>query len=462
MAWRSVESLKKLRKQIEEKYPGVDKTQFGTIGNAAHQAGTSDHNEEPDDTVDALDIPNQPEIGLNAHKIADALIASHDKRIKYVISNRRIAGDENYAARNNAKPWVWSYYSGTNAHDHHIHVSVNDANQDDTSPWDIGDDNVTTGWKSGKGSWFSQYKGKYDWVDEGDKPDSNALGVPDWAQGIALYDQGTLGKWFEVQYPNGRVSVEQQTDIGPAPGTGRTIDISAVAAERAGYIPHYVKGANQFPTDALLYYREVPAPESVNSLSKKEQAIAYYKLRGSIIPMPQPDPEPTMPTEQLSADEAFKEFRQGQAEWNDWLQKQLKEATPASEDFAELWDEIKPVLMGNLFTLYPIIAQLPVSTQAKLFRLGLTGGLSIMETSMNEPQADPKGWLQSKTVWGVALMALPTIAKMFGYNVSGDDVNTIITVMSNMMEGVGALLALWGRATATAPLSASPVVTEKK
>jgi hypothetical protein len=398
MAWRSVESLKKLRKQIEEKYPEVDKTKFGTIGDTAHQATKSNHNPESDGTVDALDIPHQPEIGLDAHKIANTLLNSHDKRISYIISNRRIGGDENYAKRNSVQPWVWGPYNGDNPHDHHIHVSVNDATQDNASPWDIGDDNVTTGWKSGKGSWFSHYKGRYDWVDEGDKPDSNALGVSDWAQGIALYDQGTLGKWFEVQYPNGRVSVEQQTDIGPAPGTGRTIDISAVAAERAGYIPHYVKGANQFPTDALLYYREVPAPESVNSLSKKEQATAYYKLRQSVVPVPQPQPqEPEAPT---SLEDAFREFREGQEAWNKWLEVHVKADMPeAPNEFAELFEEIKPVLLRNLFTLYPIINQFPVSAQAKLFRLGLSGIFSLSQAAPEEepeetqPQPTRSTWM---------------------------------------------------------------------
>lgn len=120
--------------------------------------------------------------------------------------------------------------------------------------------------------------------------------------------------------------------------------------------------------------------------------------------------------------------------------------------------------MNNKGTLLFIASQLPLSTQAKLFRFGLSGGLplGVMETSMNESQGDPKGWLQSKSIWGVGLMLLPTIAKLFGYNVSGDDVNTIIQVGSNIMEGIGAILAVWGRVTATAPLSASPVVTEKK
>lgn len=101
--------------------------------------------------------------------------------------------------------------------------------------------------KSSLGSWYSQHEGKYSWVDEGDKPGSNALGVPDNEQGIALPSSKTLGDWFWVTAPNGVTLKLQQTDIGPADWTGRTIDIAAVAAEHFGYSPE------TFPTDRGLF-----------------------------------------------------------------------------------------------------------------------------------------------------------------------------------------------------------------
>jgi hypothetical protein len=101
----------------------------------------------------------------------------------------------------------------------------------------------------GKGSWYSWYKGKYTWTDSGDKPNSNALGVPDNQQGCAFYNQATLGHWFYVTAPNGKTLKLQQTDIGPHPNTGRKIDIAAVAAEAFGYSP-----AN-FPTDAIFHWK---------------------------------------------------------------------------------------------------------------------------------------------------------------------------------------------------------------
>lgn len=126
---------------------------------------------------------------------------------------------------------------------------------------------------SGRGSWYSQFEGKYRWVDSADDPDSNKLGVPDSAQGISFYDDSTLGCWFEVQAPNGVVSIEQQTDKGPSPHTGRKIDISAAAAERFGYTP------KDFPTDAIFAWRRIDSPAAVSGLSPQAQAVRFRDLR---------------------------------------------------------------------------------------------------------------------------------------------------------------------------------------
>jgi hypothetical protein len=57
---------------------------------------------------------------------------SKDRRIKYVISNRRIFSGE-------VSPWTWRPYSGVNAHDKHVHISVIDdpALYDDIAPWSV-------------------------------------------------------------------------------------------------------------------------------------------------------------------------------------------------------------------------------------------------------------------------------------------------------------------------------------
>jgi peptidoglycan hydrolase-like protein with peptidoglycan-binding domain len=132
-------------------------------------------------------------------------------------------------------------------------------------------------WQSGKGSWYSQYEGVYHWVDSGDAPGSAALGVPDSAQGVSFYDWSTLGKWFEIEYPNGHKSIEQQTDIGPSPWTGKKIDISAAAAERAGYSP------KNFPTGAVIKWRKTDPPAGVYGIGPKEAAVKYRDIRKTAI-----------------------------------------------------------------------------------------------------------------------------------------------------------------------------------
>jgi len=128
MAWRLAKSLDVLRAEINAKYPGRDKSADGTIGDEAHSSRSSDHNPNSARVVCALDITHDPRHGLDAGKLADELRLCGDPRIKYVISNRRIA--------NSGKPW--RKYSGANPHDHHFHISVH-GNYDSTAPWNISD-----------------------------------------------------------------------------------------------------------------------------------------------------------------------------------------------------------------------------------------------------------------------------------------------------------------------------------
>jgi hypothetical protein len=60
------------------------------------------------------------------------LIRTRDPRIKYVISNRRIA-----SGTAGPSPFVWRKYTGKNPHDHHNHVSIRYEPRfaDDETPW---------------------------------------------------------------------------------------------------------------------------------------------------------------------------------------------------------------------------------------------------------------------------------------------------------------------------------------
>lgn len=90
---------------------------------------------------------------------------------------------------------------------------------------------------NGKGSWFG---GPRDSSDSG----HTALGGTTKEPGIAVYNHGTLGGFWRVTAPNGKTVVVKQTDIGPAPWTGRKIDVTYSALGKFGY------GEHNFPTDS--------------------------------------------------------------------------------------------------------------------------------------------------------------------------------------------------------------------
>jgi hypothetical protein len=83
--------------------------------------------------VRAIDITHDPKGGFDSYAFADMLLKRQDRRIKYVISNRRIgSGPQGPSAG------VWRKYTGTNPHDHHCHISVvAGAAGDATDPWNI-------------------------------------------------------------------------------------------------------------------------------------------------------------------------------------------------------------------------------------------------------------------------------------------------------------------------------------
>src|SRR5690606_32869264 len=114
--WRLAKSLDVLRGQINKAHPSRSKISDGTIGDAAHSSRNSDHNPWVKDgamgVVTALDITHDPDNGVNIQQLADALVASRDDRIKYIICNGKIvsgSGQGNPA-------WVWRNYTGANQH----------------------------------------------------------------------------------------------------------------------------------------------------------------------------------------------------------------------------------------------------------------------------------------------------------------------------------------------------------
>ncbi len=91
--------------------------------------------------------------------------------------------------------------------------------------------------------------GAMSWFGGPDDPTSGpttASGKPVTDPGIAVYNTATLTGYWRVHFPNGRTAVLQQTDIGPAPWTGRVLDVLYSALPYLGY------SEQDFPTGAQI------------------------------------------------------------------------------------------------------------------------------------------------------------------------------------------------------------------
>lgn len=76
---------------------------------------------------------------------------------------------------------------------------------------------------------------------------TTASGAPITTPGIAVYDQSTLGGWWLLKAPNGDIGLVKQTDIGPAPWTGRAFDYTYSLLPLFGY------SQKSFPTNSQSY-----------------------------------------------------------------------------------------------------------------------------------------------------------------------------------------------------------------
>ena len=126
-------ALIQLREQADDSYPDRKRDSDGTIGDARHATRKSDHN--PDvhtGFVRAIDLDADfDKSSSTAAYIADQIriAAKSDKRIAYVIFNRKIASTRSL--------WKWRKYTGVNPHIKHIHVSFTKAGDTDSKFFNI-------------------------------------------------------------------------------------------------------------------------------------------------------------------------------------------------------------------------------------------------------------------------------------------------------------------------------------
>ena len=131
MAWRLANSLIQLRKQINEAFTERDKSSDGSIGDTRHSARKSDHNPNSAGVVTAIDVDRDFNDGHDGRELVSALVASKDPRVKYIIFERQITMPGDITR--------WKPYHGSNAHNHHVHISVSATAKlyDDASPWKL-------------------------------------------------------------------------------------------------------------------------------------------------------------------------------------------------------------------------------------------------------------------------------------------------------------------------------------
>lgn len=144
MAWVVDKGLLKLRDEINMWAPHRSKASDGFIGDAAHQGTVSDHNPQhpappgnPDYQVDAGDFTHDPAHGADMGMMSEAVRRSRDRRVKYVIFNRRIFYGSLEAKRRALTPYAWYRYTEDDPHTSHMHVSVEDTTHDQTQEWVI-------------------------------------------------------------------------------------------------------------------------------------------------------------------------------------------------------------------------------------------------------------------------------------------------------------------------------------
>lgn len=128
-----VACLAQLRTEFDQLAPGRSKASDGWIGDAAHAASSSDHNDDESGTVPIHDADSTHEVhaldvtaagpwpdGLTMEKIVQFVLvrcrSGAENRLRYLIFNKRI-----WSA---SSGWVQKTYAGASPHTEHAHFSA--------------------------------------------------------------------------------------------------------------------------------------------------------------------------------------------------------------------------------------------------------------------------------------------------------------------------------------------------
>ena len=238
-SWILVPCLVTLRNEFNKLSPGRDKASDGSIGDAAHQQESSDHN--PDETgrtpysdadhvneVHAIDVDDDlRRSGWTMDRCLEIIITRHregrDDRLQNIIYNRRIW----------SRSWGWTAraYTGASAHTEHAHFSARytTAQESDTKPWGLLEaDDVT---KSEFTAWMTEWA-------------KSSAGKQALAVALLTYDPGA-GKPGGV--PNAGNDAPTNPTVQPSWALSRAMVAAIVSAEVSAKVD-----AMQVTLDAIL------------------------------------------------------------------------------------------------------------------------------------------------------------------------------------------------------------------
>lgn len=126
MNWYLNRSLTNFRSEVTARWPKRDKTSDGTIGDYDHSKTSSDHNPDPDGSVDAWDMDVD---GVDVKACLRAFEAHESS--KYWIYNDQICfRSEGW------KPRSYAYVGpNRNRHTKHVHFNTRESHEHSTKPW---------------------------------------------------------------------------------------------------------------------------------------------------------------------------------------------------------------------------------------------------------------------------------------------------------------------------------------
>lgn len=123
---RCAPTLVMLDDAVTAQFPNRDQSSDGCCGDASHLTRKSDHNADGSGFAHALDIDEDIVTTWGDRELWDfAVLLLGDPRTKYIIYERLIMFPDGTVR----------VYTGINAHEHHMHLSIKSGTENDMRPW---------------------------------------------------------------------------------------------------------------------------------------------------------------------------------------------------------------------------------------------------------------------------------------------------------------------------------------